>query len=118
MNTEKAIGKMTDVIRRKHLTLSTERSYCAWLRQYCDFVYDIPAHISSEQKLERFLTALAKKDIAASTQNQGFNFMPTSGSSLLSLPSGESPLGTGGSPVLPVPLGTIRVGGRPVATKR
>ena len=64
---------MTDVIRRKHLTLSTERSYCAWLRQYRDFVYDIPAHISSEQKLERFLTALAKKDIAASTQNQALN---------------------------------------------
>ena len=73
MTTEKAIEKMTDVIRRKHLTLSTERSYCAWLRQYCDFVYDIPAHISSEQKLERFLTALAKKDIAASTQNQASN---------------------------------------------
>ena len=70
MNTEEAIEKMADVIRRKHFTLSTERCYCAWLRQYCDFVYDIPAHISSEQKLDRFLTVQAKKDIAASTQNQ------------------------------------------------
>ena len=64
---------MTDVIRRKHFTLSTEQCHCGWLRRYCDFIVKFPAHISSEQKLERFLTALAKKDIAASTQNQAFN---------------------------------------------
>ena len=63
---------MTDVIRRKHLALSTERSYCAWLRRYCDYVLKIPVHLTSEQKLERFLTALAKDDVAASTQNQAF----------------------------------------------
>ena len=73
MNTEKAIETMTDVIRRKHFTLSTEQCYCAWLRRYCDFMVKFPAHISSEQKLERFLTALAKKDMSASTQNQAFN---------------------------------------------
>jgi hypothetical protein len=29
--------------------------------------------LPSEQKLERFLTLLAKQDVAASTQNQAFN---------------------------------------------
>lgn len=73
MNTEQAVQKLTDVIRRKHLALSTERSYCTWLRRYCDYIVKLPAHLSSTQKLERFLTALAKDDVAASTQNQAFN---------------------------------------------
>ena len=33
----------------------------------------LPAGLPSEQMLERFLTALAKEDVAASTQNQAFN---------------------------------------------
>ena len=60
-------------MRRKHFALATERSYCAWLKRYCDYVVKLPAHNSSEQKLEQFLTALAKDDVAASTQNQAFN---------------------------------------------
>ena len=64
---------MAEVIRRKHLALKTEQSYCAWLRRYCDYVKKIPADLSSEQKLERFLTTLAKEQVAASTQNQAFN---------------------------------------------
>jgi hypothetical protein len=30
-------------------------------------------HLASEHKLDRFLTVLAQKDVAASTQNQAFN---------------------------------------------
>ena len=73
MNPDKAVQKLADIIRRKHFALSTEQSYCAWLRRFCDFVVKLPAHWSSEQKLEHFLTALAKDDVAASTQNQAFN---------------------------------------------
>ena len=73
MNTKAALEKAADVIRRKHLSLATERSYCAWLKRYCDFIVKLPAHSASEQKLEQFLTALAKDDVAASTQNQAFN---------------------------------------------
>jgi hypothetical protein len=73
MNTEKALARLTEVIRRKHLALATERSYCAWLRRYCDNLKGLPAHLSSEQKLERFLNALAQQNVAASTQNQAFN---------------------------------------------
>lgn len=73
MKTDQALQKMTEVIRRKHLALSTERSYCAWLRRYCDYLLRVPGHLTSEQKLERFLTALATEGVAASTQNQAFN---------------------------------------------
>ena len=57
------------------MLLSTERSYRAWLRRYCDYIRKLPVHLSSEQKLERFLTELAKDAVAASTQNQAFNAM-------------------------------------------
>ena len=52
------------------ILLKTEQSYCARLRRYCGYVKEFPAHLSSEQKLERFLTALAKQEVAASTQNK------------------------------------------------
>ena len=73
MTTPEALRKLTEVLRRKHFTLNTERSYVAWLRRYCDFIKALPAHLASERKLERFLTALAQEDVAASTQNQAFN---------------------------------------------
>ena len=73
MKTDQAVHKMTEVIRRKHLARSTERSYRAWLRRYCDYLLKVPGHLTSEQKLERFLTALATEGVAASTQNQAFN---------------------------------------------
>jgi len=73
MNTEQAIVSLTEVIRRKHLALNTEQSYCAWLKRYCVHAKQLPAHLPSEQNVEQFLTALAKTGIAASTQNQAFN---------------------------------------------
>ena len=62
------MARLTEII-----ALATEHSCCAWLRRYCDYIKGLPSHLSSEQKLERFLTALAQKDVAASTQNQAFN---------------------------------------------
>ena len=73
MKTEQALQRMSEVIRRKHLAWRTEQSYCAWLKRYCDFIVQIPAPLPSEQKLERYLTALAKDAVAASTRNQAFN---------------------------------------------
>src|SRR5712692_5485166 len=73
MNPDEAVRRLAEVLRRKHLALATERTYCAWLRRYCDYLKGLPSHLSSEQKLERFLTHPAKKDVAASTQNQAFN---------------------------------------------
>ena len=73
MNNDEAVRRLTEVIRRQALALATERSCCAWLRRYRDFLKGLPLHLPSEHKQERFLTALAQKDVAASTQNQTFN---------------------------------------------
>jgi hypothetical protein len=73
MNTEAAMARLSDVIRRKHFALSPGQSYCGWLKRYCAYVKKLPSHLSSEHKLERFLTALVREDVAASTQNQALN---------------------------------------------
>ncbi len=73
MNAQEALQRTREIIRRKHLALSTEEVYCAWLRRYCQFVKTFPPHIPSVQKLEAFLTNLANENVAASTQNQAFN---------------------------------------------
>ena len=73
MNADEAVRRLTEVVRRKHLALATERTYCAWLRRYCDFLKGLPLHLPSEHKLEWFLTALAQNHVATSTQNQAFN---------------------------------------------
>lgn len=69
-----AIDKLVNVIRRKHLSLSTEQSYCHWLNRFMAYLEKShPIGISSERKMELFLTMLAKDDVSASTQNQAFN---------------------------------------------
>jgi len=74
MNSKLAIARMHAVIRRQHKALSTEDTYVFWLRRYIAAVQRMPAGLSSEQKLERFLTRLARdENLAASTQNQAFN---------------------------------------------
>lgn len=73
MNEESAILKMRDVLRRKHLALSTEEAYTHWLRRFCRYVVRLPDDLPSEQKIEAFLTLLAKQQVAASTQNQALN---------------------------------------------
>lgn len=73
MNQKEAAEGLRMVIRRSHLSLSTEDSYCHWLRRYCLFAQNLPPKFASEQKLEAFLTALARDDVSASTQNQAFN---------------------------------------------
>jgi len=73
MNTDEPVQQLAEVIRRKHLALATEQAYCAWLRRYCNFLNGLPLHLPSEHKLERFLTVLTQKDVAASTQNQPCN---------------------------------------------
>lgn len=70
----KWIAKVIEVIRRQHKSLSTERSYCGWLRRYFAFCYTLPDGLTSEQKMERYLTRLAQQfDVSAATQNHAFN---------------------------------------------
>jgi hypothetical protein len=74
MNTSQAICRMREVIRRQHKALATEDCYIFWLRRYMTALREMPEGLSSEKKLEQFLTDLARhRDVSASTQNQALN---------------------------------------------
>jgi integron integrase len=74
MNTQQAIDRARAVIRLQHKALPTEESYILWLRRYITALRKMPASLSSEKKLERFLTDLARRQgLSASSQNQAFN---------------------------------------------
>jgi len=59
MNTIQAILRMRQVIRRQHKALSTEENYVFWLRRHMAAVHQMSGTLSSEKKLEQFLTDLA-----------------------------------------------------------
>ena len=73
MRLEIAIEQLRDVVRRKHLAFSTEQNYAQWVTRFSWFVVDrcSPALLPA-QKMELFLTQLARQDVSASTQNQAF----------------------------------------------
>lgn len=74
MKLAKVLETLRNVIRRKHFSLATERSYLMWVSRYSRFVMErCPPAQSPSQKMEMFLTQLAKQDVSASTQNQAFN---------------------------------------------
>ena len=74
MNSTNAIERLREVLRRQHKALSTEECYVFWLRRYMAVLPTMPLGLSSEAKLERFLTELAcRHNVSASTQNQAFN---------------------------------------------
>jgi len=74
MTRTQAFLKSRDTIRRKHLAISTERSYQGWLSRFIRYLADGHAKgLPSETKLEAFLTQLAHQDVSAATQNQAFN---------------------------------------------
>lgn len=73
MNSFQAEEMLRRIIRLKHYSLSTEQTYADWLRRFMRYVVKLPAGLSSEKKIEAFLTALAHDEVSASTQNQAFN---------------------------------------------
>lgn len=73
MTSESAIQLLRDTIRRKHFSLSTEQTYAGWLVRFIKYMARLPQGLTSERKMEMFLTMLAKDEVSASTQNQAFN---------------------------------------------
>lgn len=74
MSPSQAICRVREVIRRQHKALATEDSYTFWLRRYMAALPEMPRDLSSEKKLEKFLTDMAlHRDVSASTQNQALN---------------------------------------------
>jgi len=73
MKLEMAMQQMRDIIRRKHLSISTESNYLQWLARFSRFMVEHgKAPSLPEQKMEAFLTQLARQGVSASTQNQAF----------------------------------------------
>lgn len=74
MNEAHAIDRLRQIIRRQHKALATEDAYVLWLRRFMKALCRMPPQLSSEKKVEKFLTDLAvERDVSASTQNQAFN---------------------------------------------
>jgi site-specific recombinase XerD len=77
MNTkakDEIIDKCRSLMHLQHKALSTERTYIGWIGQYIDWLIlhgrDLP---DSKSRIEAFLTRIANKRVAESTQNQAFN---------------------------------------------
>ena len=74
MAAQRLIPRVREVIRRKHYSVHTEKSYVKWIVRYVRFHgLQHPKNLS-ERHIEAFLTHLAKDgNVAASTQNQALN---------------------------------------------
>lgn len=73
MTREQAIQRTRDLLRLRHMALATEETYLGWLGRFMDWLPQAAPGLSSEGKVEGYLTMLAKRGVAASTQNQAFN---------------------------------------------
>ena len=69
--------EISDLMKREHYSVNTERTYSDWIKQFVKFHY-LQAReslfVEAENKIEKFLTYLVTvRDVSASTQNQAFN---------------------------------------------
>jgi site-specific recombinase XerD len=75
MQIHNAIRLLQETCALHHTALSTEKSYTYWLQQYARFLKGPQRKplLTTEAKIESFLTHLALQGVSASTQNQAFN---------------------------------------------
>ena len=72
----KLLDQMREVMRLKHYSIRTERSYADWVRRFVGFhrMRSREEMLPAEPKMEAFLSNLAVAGkVAVSTQNQAFN---------------------------------------------
>jgi hypothetical protein len=72
----KLLDEVRKVLRLRHYSVHTERSYVAWIVQFirCHGMRSRADLIPAESKIETFLTNLAmQRNVAAATQNQAMN---------------------------------------------
>ena len=68
---KKRLEQVRDVIRLKHYSYQTEKSYINWIRRFILFHNKKHPREMNGEKIEEFLTHLAvMKNVAKSTQNQ------------------------------------------------
>ena len=71
---KKLLDQVHDIMRRKHYSPRTEKSYLAWMKRYIIFHHKRHPRDMGVPEIETFLTHLAVKEkVSASTQNQAFN---------------------------------------------
>jgi len=71
---KKLLDIVKDTVRFKHYSLSTERTYVYWIKQYIFFHDKKHPKEMGKDEIEEFLTSLAIKNrVASSTQNQAFS---------------------------------------------
>jgi integron integrase len=70
----RAADEMQRMLRLKHRSFATEKSYLGWLRDFYRFVKGIAPEVLGPEHVRDFLTHLAvERRVTASTQNQAFN---------------------------------------------
>jgi hypothetical protein len=72
----KLLDQLREVLRLKHYSIRTERTYADWVRRYVQFhrMKSREEMVPGEPKVEAFLSDLAVRgQVAVSTQNQAFN---------------------------------------------
>lgn len=71
---KRLLDQVRDVMRLKHYSLRTERSYCEWIERFIRFHRMRHPREMSEAEVSAFLTHLARDgQVAASTQNQALS---------------------------------------------
>jgi site-specific recombinase XerD len=71
---KKLLEQVSDVIRLKHYSYKTEKSYVSWVKRYIIFHDKRHPQEMGGKEIEEFLTHLAVEgNVAASTQNQALN---------------------------------------------
>jgi integron integrase len=70
----KLVDQIRNVIRVKHYSLSTEKTYIGWIKRYLVFHHMRHPREMGVPDIESFLSHLAVKEkVSSSTQNQAFN---------------------------------------------
>jgi len=75
-DTDQIIKEMKRIIRLRHYSYSTERSYLDWAKRFFDYVKATKGdnELSVPDDIKQYLSHLAiKRRVSASTQNQAFN---------------------------------------------
>ena len=74
LQTNLLLNRARDLIRLKHYSLRTEKSYLPWMQRYLAFHHDRDPNAMGPGEIEAFLSHLAVDlNVSSSTQNQAFN---------------------------------------------
>jgi integron integrase len=71
---KQTLEEVKNVIRLRHYSLSTEKTYLGWIARFKTFIQDCDPHLLEANDVKKYLTHLALHGrVSASTQNQAFN---------------------------------------------